>query len=407
MSGTMVDASSITCFVDSAGIHAPAFSDILAWLQGQYQGIYGSDTSLGNDTQDGQWLGVLASAINDCNSSAVAAYQNFSPTTAQGAGLSSVVKINGLMRDSPSNSTIPIAIGGTVETTITNGYIFDSNNNQWNLPASITIPGGGTITVTATAAIAGAISAVPQTFRIGNPQQGWQSAIAATAAIPGVPFEQDGALRVRQSVSVALNEESILQGLAAALLTVNNGGRLNIVENDTDSTDANGIAANTIAVVIEGGNATAIGAAIRLEKTLGAGTQGAIEVPYSDQFGNAQNVFYSAPTEVTITAQVTILASTIPGGGYNSSIGAEIAAAVALYINTLTISGDVYLNRLMMPANLYGAVGSSTYDVVSIEISRTGSGGLAANNIVIAWNEAASCPLDANGNPTTITIVAT
>jgi uncharacterized phage protein gp47/JayE len=390
MSGSNGGVSGLSCYVDSAGIHAPSYSAILSYLTTQYQSIYGSDVYLGNDTQDYQFLAILATAINDANAACIAAYNNFSPATAQGAGLSSIVKINGIAREVASASTIPVAIGGSVESNIINGVIADSNNNQWSLPALVIIPSSGTITVTATCQTAGAIAAAPQTFTIVNPQQGWQTAIAATAAIPGNGIELDGALRIRQSNSVAQASETLLQGLQGALLAINSGGRLNIVENATSAT-VGGVPANSIAVVIEGGNALIIAQTIQLYKDPGCGTFGSISETVLDPFGNSQTIQYSAPTEVTITVAITILASTIPGGGYTTVIGTQIAAAVAAYIAALPIGGDVYLNRLMLPANLNGGAGSSTYDVVSIQISRTGSGGLAASNIIIAYNEAAAC----------------
>jgi uncharacterized phage protein gp47/JayE len=410
MSGTTGTSttSPTACWVDAAGIHAPPFSQILAYLQSQYQGIYGSDVVLSNDTQDGQWIAIIATAINDANNAAIAAYGNFSPQTSQGNGLANMVKINGLTKGVASNSTLPVAIGGTYLTFIPAGIITDNNGNNWNLPPGVTIPSAGVITVTATAQNAGAINAEPQTFKISTPIGGWQTAISATAAIPGEPIESDGALRIRQAQSVEINEETATQSLRAQLLALTGVGRLNIIDNDTSSMDSNGVPAKSIAVVIEGGSSSAIGNAIRTSKTFGAGTFGTISVPYTDPFGNAQNVNYSAPTEVTITVAITVLASTIPGGGYTTLIGQQIAAAVAAYISALPIGGDVYLNRVMLPANLYGGVGSSTFDVVSIELSRTGSGGLAASNVTIAYNEAPFCPLDpTSGLPTTITITPT
>jgi len=183
MSGSInINVSGIACSITSAGISAPSYAFILSYLQAQYQAIYGSDVVLTSDTQDGQWLAILATAFNDVNAATIAAYNNQSPATAQGAGLSSVIKINGLTREVPTNSTMPVAIGGTFPTTITNGVVVDSNNYAWNLPATVDIPSGGTVTVTAICQTPGAIAAAPQTLRIQNPQRGWQTAANATGA---------------------------------------------------------------------------------------------------------------------------------------------------------------------------------------------------------------------------------
>ena len=84
--------------IDAAGITIPVYADILDYLQEQYRAIYGSDIDLDEDTQDGQWVAILAQALNDANMTIEQVYQSYSPTFAQGNGLSSVVKINGIRR---------------------------------------------------------------------------------------------------------------------------------------------------------------------------------------------------------------------------------------------------------------------------------------------------------------------
>jgi len=87
------------------------------------------------DSQDGQWLAALASAINDSNQAAVMVFQSFSPTYAQGVNLSSLVKINGLTRLVATNSTAVGNVVGVAGTVIANGSVADTAGNIWNLPA--------------------------------------------------------------------------------------------------------------------------------------------------------------------------------------------------------------------------------------------------------------------------------
>src|SRR5271170_2946754 len=100
MSGT---TSPTAAYVDATGVHAPAFVDIQNYLIASYQAIYGADIVVDNSTQDGQLIGILALAIADTNAACIAVYNSFSPSTAQGVGLSSMVKINGMQRELPSN----------------------------------------------------------------------------------------------------------------------------------------------------------------------------------------------------------------------------------------------------------------------------------------------------------------
>jgi hypothetical protein len=71
--------------VTDAGISAPPYADILLSLQASYRSIFGSDIYIDADSQDGQWLAIIAAAVNDCNAATIAAYNSRSPATAQGA----------------------------------------------------------------------------------------------------------------------------------------------------------------------------------------------------------------------------------------------------------------------------------------------------------------------------------
>ncbi len=79
-----------------------------------YRGIYGQDIYLGADSQDGQFMALLANAIHDCNGQTLSVYNAYSPSTAQGNGLSSVVKINGIRRKSATYSTCDFLCVGQV-----------------------------------------------------------------------------------------------------------------------------------------------------------------------------------------------------------------------------------------------------------------------------------------------------
>ena len=69
--------------IDAAGIRAPSYGEVLQYFKDQYRNIYGADTYLEADSQDGQLLAVFAMAIHDANTAAVQVYNAFSPATAR------------------------------------------------------------------------------------------------------------------------------------------------------------------------------------------------------------------------------------------------------------------------------------------------------------------------------------
>ncbi|WP_414756786.1 hypothetical protein, partial [Anabaena sp. CCY 9910] len=68
------------------------------------------------------------------------------------------VKINGIARAAASFSSCDVDIVGQAGAIITDGVVQDAQlQNRWNLPASVTIPLSGQITVTARCATIGSI----------------------------------------------------------------------------------------------------------------------------------------------------------------------------------------------------------------------------------------------------------
>jgi uncharacterized phage protein gp47/JayE len=172
--------------IDQFGVSAPSYDEILTSLQNSYRSIYGADIYIEPDSQDAQFLAILAILLKDKNDSTIAVYNAFSPSTAQGVGLSSVVKINGIRRLVPTFSSAVVTLVGSAGTVINGGVVGDTiAGSMWNLPATVVIPLSGEIDVTAVCITAGAILAGPNTItRIMTPTPGWQTAHQCSKRYP-------------------------------------------------------------------------------------------------------------------------------------------------------------------------------------------------------------------------------
>jgi uncharacterized phage protein gp47/JayE len=387
--------------ISSNGISIPSFQDILLSLQASYEQIFGSDVQLDPDTQDGQWLSVMAQAIYDCNQACVAVYNQFSPATAVGAGLSSLVKQNGLTRDVATNSTAPGTIVGRPGTELNNCTIGDNLdlNTVWSIPNGTLIPPTGQVDVTVTCTTQGAIAAAEGTLTvILTPTFGWQTVTNTADATPGAPVEDDAQLRQRQSISTSLPALTPFDSTLAAVGQVTGVERFFGYENDTELTDANGIPPHSISIVVAGGDETAIATAISQKKTPGCGTYGTTSITVSDSYGIPKviNFFELEVTDIYVIINGNAL------NGWNASTEQLIIDAVTAFINGLVIGGTVFYNKLWSPANLSGSAAqnstgfaqtvldqlSDTYDITELFI------GIAADpvgtvDIPIAFNFAA------------------
>jgi len=388
--------------IDATGLHLPDFNQVLQYFMTGYQGIYGSDVYLENDSQDGQLLSLFALAVDDLNSAIGAAYNSYSPSTAQGIGLSQAVKINGMAREVPSNSTCDIYCVGVAGTELVNAYVTDAAGNQWFLPSLVIIdPVTGDVTATATCGTTGAVEADPNTITgIGTPTLGWQTATNLAPATPGQPVETDAALRNRQADSTMLPSLTVLDGIQGALEGVpgvaidpsSNTYRVRIYENDTSAPvlytpNSTPFPPHSISAVIDGGDADEIANIIATKKTPGAYTNGTTAIPWMSPFGIPETIRFSRPIEPVIIYEVTLYAL----NGFTQLIQDQIAQTLSDWTNALGIGGRVDWVKSLVPAQLYGQMPqSSTFEIVSVQLARQGQS-LDQNDIVCMWNEAPSC----------------
>lgn len=386
--------------INSTGYNYADFPTFLAFVQNLFRSIYGADVYLGADSMDGQFTTALAQMCYDTAATDASAYLSFSPATAQGVGLSKALLINGLKRVIPTFSTVAVTIVGTAGTVITNGIAVDILNQQWNLPTTVTIPGGGSITVTATAQFVGATQAAISTVTgIFTPTLGWQTVNNAAAATVGTAVETDAQSRARQAISTANPSQTVLEGTYGAVANVPGVTYVATWENFNNVNDANSQVPHSILVVVDGGDLDAIASAIQVHKTPGTN-------PWSGptHMGHNQSVvvydsrgmpvtigFFQAPLAAVIGVQVTLTT----GAGWTTVFETTIAAQISAYINSLGIGAGQQFGGFVRIIPMYGLAFipgylPSMYTVDSIEI-QINAGGFASSDIAIDYVSLPSC----------------
>lgn len=374
--------------IDATGVYVPHFQDVLAYFQQQYQAIYGADVNLDPDTQDGQWVSVIASAVNDTNMTIAATYQAYSPSYAQGVGLSSVVKINGIRRLTASTSTVIVTCAGVAGTDVSNALVGDnlSLGTVWQLPAGVIIPYQGQVEATATCTVMGSIIADVGTItQIITPIPGWQTVTNDVPAVIGQPIETDAQLRRRQTQSVANPSQTVVVGIQGAIENLPGVQRVMIYENPTNAADANGIPAYSMAAVVEGGDAQSIGQAIALRKTPGSPTYGTTKLIVYDSRGIPSQINYYQLMQVSITVHLLITA--LPG--FSTAIENAIVNQVIAFITSLPIGYDSYYTKLVAATQLPEPDGL-TYDVTTVLQARDNNA-VQGTDVLISFIEAAYC----------------
>lgn len=377
------------CTISETGCLKPDYAEVLAYLEDLFRGIYGVDVYIDPDSQDGQLLAIFAAAIDAANAETLQAYNAFSPSTARGVGLSSVVKINGIARRTPTYSTVDLLITGQAGTIITDGIAQSADGTQWLLPASVTIPPDGDITVTATAKDVGAVLALPGDIEtIGTPTRGWQEVTNPGPAAPGTAVESDAELRQRQTVSTALPSRTVFEGTIGAVASLQGVTRYRGYENDTSVADADGLPPHSISLVVQGGDSALIAQAIADKKGPGAATYGTTSVDVTDEYGVTRAIKFYRPTTATIKVALSITAMT----GFTTAIETAIKQAIVDWVNALDIGEDVEFAEIYVPANLNGLPDRRTYKITAMTIAKN-AGSPGSSDLSIAFNEAPTSAL--------------
>lgn len=380
--------------VGPTGGAAPEFADALNYFFNGYTGIYGADTYLGGDTQDGQFLALLAEAVDDCNTMAGGVYESFAPQSAQGIGLSNVVRVNGIMRNVASYSTALLTVVGQAYTVIQNGVALDEIGYLWSLPPVVNIPFSGQIDVTATCQTLGSITAdsgsINQISNNGS-APGWQTVINANPATAGLPVETDPQLKARQALSASMPSVSQLYGIVAAILALPGVQAAKLFANEGPAFDVgSGIPGNSLALVINGALSQIITDTLAIKKGPGVNTFGTFTVPSTpDAFGIVRTISYSPVVSVPITVQLTVQ----PLVGFTTDVFVSIQNSIVNWINALGMGAfGISVVDLTLPARLYGGVNSNTFKIIpgSIQIARDGSP-TQPDDLSLAYNEQPAC----------------
>jgi len=385
-------------FIDEFGIHIPTYEDILEDLLNTARLIFGEDIYLDHDSQDYQFISALAIKMNDVNELAVMCYNNRSPQFAVGNALDSLVKINGIKRNTSEKSKVTVKLTGAANTTINNGLVSDVRGTMWELPDVVVLDISGTAYVTATCKVYGPVIALAGDITtIEKPTLGWTSVTNETAAVLGTNVESNSMLRAKQALSVARPSLTLFEQTKGSVLELVGVTRLNAIDNDTSSVDSNGIPSHSISLVVEGGISYDIAETIYKNKGPGGGTYGSETVVVSvNEFGGTIPIKFSRPSYIYPDIKITLKAL----DGYGPATEEAIMTSVVSYLNSIKIGSVLYASNLWSVVLSNQDLKSPLFSVTSILQARHGQT-LSGNDIQALYNEA----IAANASYITIQVV--
>lgn len=279
----------MTDALTSNGLQVSTNTELVTALENAFKAIYGNDINLDQNSPDGQLLNIFAQGGTDIRELIVQLYNSFDPDQASGRLLDERCAINNVFRKAGTFTTVPMTL--VLDRTVTlqgvdanyndptaTGYtVQDNAGNQFVLVNTQTLTAGTQSNVLFRAKEIGAVETTVNT--ITTPVTivlGVISVNNPSASTTGENEETDAELKIRRRQSVGIGSSGYLNGLLASVRQLNGVTDAALYENTTNSTDANGIPAHGIWLVVEGGSSADIGDMIYRKKSYGADMKGSV-----------------------------------------------------------------------------------------------------------------------------------
>lgn len=344
--------------VTNTGFVRKRLDEILDDINTGTKSVFGADTLVGPEDPLGQINAIVAEELSLLWQAAEFTYNSAFPNKAVGTQLDDVSSYSGTKRNEAVATTATVVVSGTAGVSVLAGEMSISSsdyNNRFYNSADFTIESGGTVDVEFVAENTGPIPASAGTLTIINtPINGIVSVNNPQGGVVGVDRESDPMLRVRRKRSVALASGYGLDALYAAIGEVDGVTDINILVNESETTDQNGIPEHSFMPIVSGGDINEIAAAISAKKAIGITSHGSTVIQVPDVSGKDQPIGIHRPTPVTIYVRVT--ATALPG--ISSTAEADIKQAIVDYANGDLVKGrgffagdDVIFFELYTPIN--------------------------------------------------------
>ncbi len=363
------------------GFNRKRLDTLLEELNAELRSIFGDNFDIDPNSPQGQLNGTISESNANLWEIGQAAYNAFRPSAATGDALSELVQLNNITRQAATPSTVSLTLAGTNGTLIPSGSLVETDDTAERFATlfDVTIDAGAA-SVDAASVNLGPITGLADTITvIVNPISGWDTATNPLDAEVGSDEETDGELRIRRRQSTAIQARSVIDSIFARISDLPGVLSATVLENDTSSTDANGLVEHSIEAIVEGGEDNDIAYAIWNTKTGGSSLNGNTPTIIKDSQGFDQTMNFTRPTLVDIYVDIVL----VKGPDYPTDGDDQIKQAILDYADGNLIPGrsfgvgdDVILSELYTPVNIIDDI-----SITSLQIGTSAS--TAAANIPI------------------------
>ncbi len=299
-------------FVTSEGVKTVTYQEKLESIQNSLKSIFNdNDLDFSSNSPWGQFTQIQAQLFIDMQTQLVEVYNIIkSIDNSNGVNLDYLGAGDNVYRKTGTYTQQEVEIMATtlvplqgLDGNINNSAFTISNGNGVNFAlvnSAFTQVGINTLLFQATEF--GEIEALPNTLtNIVTVQLGITGANNPQPPLSvGTLEETDGAYKIRQRQSSAINASGYIKAIYARLFAIPNVTNALILENSTPVTDANGLISHSIKVIVEGGSDEEVAIAIDRTKPCGTGMNGDVIVPVIQPAGQVNNIKFERAETISI-----------------------------------------------------------------------------------------------------------
>lgn len=306
-------------YIGTDGLVTQDLEHINESLTAQFLNIY-KLANIEANSPDGQWLNILAQEKKDILDLVTTIYNNLDPDRVVGIPQQILYKLNGLTINAYTYSFVYVNVLINADVTLQGlddnledadgtGYtVKDGNGNRWIL-AETQVLAPGVHTLNFRAAELGAITALPNTINVMETVIRGVTSVNNPAAnyITGDQGETSAQFRQRRNRAMSVPTQGFLDSIESQMLNTPNITQCKAYDNKTNSTDANGIPAHGVWVIVEGGTSDVIGGIIYNNIPPGIPMKGNESETITKQNGNTETVYYDIPKDVSLYIRASLM----------------------------------------------------------------------------------------------------
>ncbi|WP_410680709.1 hypothetical protein [Citrobacter braakii] len=390
-------------YLSPEGVIVPDTSQILTDTENEWKATFGSDLDVTPDTPQGMIIASDVAVRSEVVANNAAVANQINPNYAGGLFLDDIWALTGGKRRASTYTLVDgVALTGVPGVVIPSGSRRSSNGNLFELLSTVELDNSGKGTGIFQALEPGAIPCPAHTLKdpvVGYTSVGWETSDNPDAGTMGTEEQSDLSARKERRQTLAIQGRSIGEAVYSnvrAVVGVNSLSFRENVDSTTKTIDGISLIAHSVWACVDGGEDTAVAAALYRSKTGGAAWNGTVSVDVTDAWsGQKSTVKFDRPTAKPVMAKFTVVSKGV-GTGDPTSL---IKDTIVKYANGQLDNGEegFTLGTDVSPFELSAAANTASPQIFikSVEIANKATTPTwSKDDIAIGLNEKATIQID-------------